>query len=91
MKCLMPCHHNPIFSRTARSHAATREPTRPSPVLLSRPAQGVFAGEYRSTLLYYVALFAGRDIPAGEELTYDYGESEGLMFRPSPWLPAYAL
>lgn len=78
VKCLMP-----TFALTLP--CAT---TRPSPVLLLRPAQGVFAGEYRSTLLYYVALFAGRDIPAGEELTYDYGEGKGLRSSPTPWLPA---
>ena len=42
----------------------------PGPALLM---QGVFAREARSVVLYYVALFASREIPANEELSYDYG------------------
>mmetsp|Transcript_6265 Transcript_6265/g.13737 ORF Transcript_6265/g.13737 Transcript_6265/m.13737 type:complete len:611 (+) Transcript_6265:42-1874(+) len=35
--------------------------------------QAVFAKKARNVLLYYVALFASRDILQMEELTYDYG------------------
>ncbi|GAX82589.1 hypothetical protein CEUSTIGMA_g10015.t1 [Chlamydomonas eustigma] len=35
--------------------------------------QGVFARQARSVVLYYIGLFAVRDIPAMTELTYDYG------------------
>ncbi|GAX85598.1 hypothetical protein CEUSTIGMA_g13013.t1 [Chlamydomonas eustigma] len=37
--------------------------------------QPVFAKKCRSTLLYYLSMFASQDIPAGEELTYSYGSS----------------
>ena len=36
--------------------------------------QTVFARKARSTLLYYVSLFATRDIAPREELTYSYGQ-----------------
>ena len=29
--------------------------------------------------LYRIALFASQDIPAGTELTYDYGYAEGVV------------
>ncbi|GAX86036.1 hypothetical protein CEUSTIGMA_g13451.t1 [Chlamydomonas eustigma] len=35
--------------------------------------QGVFARQARSVVLYYICLFAVRDIPAMTEFTYDYG------------------
>ncbi|KAG2435157.1 hypothetical protein HXX76_007241 [Chlamydomonas incerta] len=35
--------------------------------------QAVFAGVYRSTLLYHVGLYACRNIPPLEELSYNYG------------------
>ena len=35
--------------------------------------QPVFARKARNLFLYYVALFADKNIPAGEELTYSYG------------------
>jgi hypothetical protein len=41
----------------------------------SSTLQPVFAKKCRSTLLYYLAMFASQDIPAGEELTYSYGSS----------------
>ena len=43
---------------------------------LLQSTQSVFSKDARSTLFYYVAMFAGdKTIPAGQELTYDYGES----------------
>ena len=33
----------------------------------------MFAGRARSVLLYYISLYAARDIKANEEVTYDYG------------------
>jgi len=35
--------------------------------------QPVFARKARNLFLYYVALFADKRIPAGQELTYSYG------------------
>ncbi|GLI66471.1 hypothetical protein VaNZ11_010314, partial [Volvox africanus] len=35
--------------------------------------QAVFSGYYRNTFCYHVGLFAGMDIPAMTELTYNYG------------------
>ncbi|GIM02858.1 hypothetical protein Vretimale_7686 [Volvox reticuliferus] len=35
--------------------------------------QAVFSGYYRNTFCYHVALYAGMDIPAMTELTYNYG------------------
>ncbi|WIA40211.1 hypothetical protein OEZ86_013596 [Tetradesmus obliquus] len=37
--------------------------------------QTVFAGQARSQLLYYTSFFTERAVPAGQELTYDYGEN----------------
>lgn len=41
--------------------------------------QAVFSRQARSTVLYYHAFFAQRDIPAGEELVWDYQTSPGAV------------
>lgn len=43
--------------------------------------QAVFAKSCRNALLYYVGLYANRPIPAGSELTYDYGYSAMVSFE----------
>ena len=55
---------------TALPVSSTYARPTPGPALLM---QGVFARDARSVVLYYVALFASREIPANEELSYDYG------------------
>ena len=50
---------------------------------LLQSTQSVFSKDARSTLFYYVAMFAGdKTIPAGQELTYDYGESHASELIP---------
>jgi hypothetical protein len=44
----------------------------------------------RSQLLYYTAIFTYDEVPAGDELTYDYGEQYHTTVRTETWGLMYA-